>query len=227
MTIIPSDEKVFMVSKSTNTIYSGSAALKAMQQWYTMEDVTNTVRPYKVFTALVKQEGDNNPNNIGADGPVTLDITYYISDNSNDADLTVFGAPNSNIGTSFICTTAGTLPNDPGVLLTYNTATPVVTVLENTIGNIWFGFYTDGGYTINSDDLFTSLKTFINGAMLGHDYSISNILVQSSGVSTDIAYFFKYAESVTNTIELNTTIEGSLRSSVIVTPICIEIRVYN
>lgn len=43
MAIIPSNEKVFMVSNGTNTTYSGSAALKAMQQWYTMQDVIDTV----------------------------------------------------------------------------------------------------------------------------------------------------------------------------------------
>ena len=43
MAIIPAEEKVFMVSNSTNTIYSGSAALKAMQQWYTMQDVADSV----------------------------------------------------------------------------------------------------------------------------------------------------------------------------------------
>jgi hypothetical protein len=43
MAIIPAAEKVFMVSNSTNTTYSGSAALKAMQQWYTMQDVIDTV----------------------------------------------------------------------------------------------------------------------------------------------------------------------------------------
>ena len=43
MAIIPAEEKVFMVSNSTNTTYSGSAALKAMQQWYTMQDVIDTV----------------------------------------------------------------------------------------------------------------------------------------------------------------------------------------
>lgn len=43
MAIIPAEEKVFMVSNSTNTIYSGSASLKAMQQWYTMQDVVDSV----------------------------------------------------------------------------------------------------------------------------------------------------------------------------------------
>jgi hypothetical protein len=43
MAIIPVDEKVFMVSNSTNTTYSGSAALKAMNEWYTMQDVIDSV----------------------------------------------------------------------------------------------------------------------------------------------------------------------------------------
>ena len=54
MAIIPAEEKVFMVNKSTNTTYSGSAALKAMQQWYTMQDITDSVLPYKSYVALLQ-----------------------------------------------------------------------------------------------------------------------------------------------------------------------------
>jgi hypothetical protein len=43
MAIIPGDEKVFMVDKRTNTVYGGSAALQAMQQWYTMQDIIDSV----------------------------------------------------------------------------------------------------------------------------------------------------------------------------------------
>jgi hypothetical protein len=43
MSIIPALEKTFMVSNSTNTTYSGSASLKEMQQWYTMQDIVDTV----------------------------------------------------------------------------------------------------------------------------------------------------------------------------------------
>lgn len=43
MAIIPVDEKVFMVDKRTNTIYGGSAALQAMQEWYTMQDIIDTI----------------------------------------------------------------------------------------------------------------------------------------------------------------------------------------
>ncbi len=43
MAIIPSNEKVFMVSSTTNTTYSGSQALKNMSEWYTMQDIADTV----------------------------------------------------------------------------------------------------------------------------------------------------------------------------------------
>jgi hypothetical protein len=61
MAIIPADEKVFMVDKRTNTIYGGSQSLQDMQQWYTMQDVTDSVRPYKVYTAILTQTGENAP----------------------------------------------------------------------------------------------------------------------------------------------------------------------
>jgi len=43
MSIIPATDKVFMVNNKTNTIYGGSAALQAMNEWYTMQDVIETV----------------------------------------------------------------------------------------------------------------------------------------------------------------------------------------
>ena len=43
MSIIPVTDKVFMVNNKTNTTYGGSAALQAMNEWYTMQDVLDTV----------------------------------------------------------------------------------------------------------------------------------------------------------------------------------------
>ena len=64
MAIIPANEKVFMVSNDTNTTYGGSAALQAMNQWYTMQDISDSVvvtAPYKVYSALLNQSGTSNP----------------------------------------------------------------------------------------------------------------------------------------------------------------------
>jgi len=179
MAIIPAEEKVFMVSNSTNTTYSGSAALKAMQQWYTMEDVTNTVRPYKVFTALLTQSGGDDTLYINGDEaiPLTIGVTYTIVDNTG-LDVTNVGAPNNNIGTSFVAT--GTTPNSWGnivdgwSILTYNTGAPVATVLENTIGNVWFTYIGTGNYLVNSDGLFITNKTYIDfGGFYGGENWIS------------------------------------------------------
>jgi len=75
MAIIPADEKVFMVDKRTNTTYGGSAALQAMQEWYTMQDVADSVQPYKVFSALLTQSEGDNPLSINS-GTLTIGVTY-------------------------------------------------------------------------------------------------------------------------------------------------------
>ncbi len=78
MAIIPADEKVFMVDKRTNTTYGGSQALQDMQQWYTMQDVTDSIQPYKVYTALLNQEGETNPTAIVLQNTLG-DITFFRS----------------------------------------------------------------------------------------------------------------------------------------------------
>lgn len=187
--IIPNEEKVFMVSKSTNTTYSGSASLKAMQEWYTMEDVANTVKPYKVFTALLTQSGGDNAQLIYS-GELTVGVTYYIN-GGGGWDFTNVGAPNNNAGTTFMAT--GTTPNswgtaDPGNGLSYNTGAPVATVLENTIGNIWFSYTSVGDYLINSNTLFIINKTtqFLNsipveeGCLSVNNYTDENSIYLNS-----------------------------------------------
>ena len=222
MAIIPVDEKVFMVSNSTNTTYSGSASLKAMNEWYTMQDVTNTVRPYQVFTALLTQSGGDTIVNICSDAiqPLSIGVTYFIDDNSNGGDFTNVGAPNNNQGTFFIAT--GTTPNSWGVspeqglvCLQYNQGAPVATVLENTIGNIWFTCADIGYYIIYSNGLFTQGKTFLTVGSLS----------ESSSDDPFGEALFNYGDSDTLAVytfdKFNTLIDNQL----IITPI--EIRVYN
>jgi hypothetical protein len=71
MAIIPADEKVFMVDKRTNTIYGGSAALQAMQQWYTMQDVIDTVDTGGVAPTLQQVTDEGNTTNT----PITVDVS--------------------------------------------------------------------------------------------------------------------------------------------------------
>jgi hypothetical protein len=215
---IPADEQVFMVSKSTNTTYSGSAALKAMNEWYTMEDVTNTVQPYKVFTVLLTQNGDDNI--IGQNyGLLTIGVTYHLDEILNPCDFTNVGAPNNEQGTYFIAT--GTTPNNWGDdnTLTYNLGAPVATVLENTIGNVWFTYIADGIYTLNSNGLFTLGKSFSpNNQTVCYNYGdlTYNLLIENDN-SLDI-----------NSIRILTTEPITFNpGNDYLTNKSIEIRVYN
>lgn len=121
--------------------------------------------PYKVYTALLTQSGsDGTAQGISA-SPLIVGATYYIEDNGGSGwDFTNVGAPNNDLFTYFVAT--GTTPNSWGIdgMLGYTPGAPVATVLENTIGNIWFTYDQLGSYNINSINLFTSnLATFISG----------------------------------------------------------------
>ncbi len=112
---------------------------------------------YKVYTALLTQSGGDTPDGLNS-GPVTKGVTYEIA--GSDGDFSNVGAPNNNDGTFFIATNNET-PNSYGSgSLKYNTGAPVVTVLENTIGNIWFVYDGVGQYRLSSEGLFTEGKSW-------------------------------------------------------------------
>jgi len=127
---------------------------------------------YKVFTALLTQSGVSNVVGIydGGDYPIVVGATYTIIDNGGSGwDFTNIGAPNNDIGTFFIAT--GTTPNSWGIdgLMEQNLGAPVATVLENTIGNIWFTYGGVGNYGIYSNGLFIENKTTFSIILMGDD----------------------------------------------------------
>lgn len=109
--------------------------------WLNLDKLIESKIPqptYRVYTALLTQSNGDGPSMLN-DEPLTIGVTYQITDQGGSGwDFTNVGAPNNNTGTYFVAT--GTTPNswgDLGVSLNFNTGAPVVTVLENTIGNIW------------------------------------------------------------------------------------------
>ena len=225
MAIIPADEKVFMVDKRTNTTYGGSAALQAMQEWYTMQDVSDSVGgailPYKVFTALLTQSGGGSISFISG-GSLTVGQTYTI-DNAI-GDFTNVGAPSNDWGISFIAT--GTTPASwSGGNLSYNGGAPVATVLENTIGNVWFEYVAAGQYGLKSTSLFTE-KTFIpNGTSSSTTIFNPAVVEDGSGIADGVGYFIFRGDANTIAVRTLTGPEVFENDRLRTTPI--EIRVYN
>ena len=179
------------------------------------EDFLAINRPYKVYTALLTQSGGDDPMSLDT-GLLTIGATYYINNDSSGMDFTNVGSPNNNIGTSFVAT--GTTPNSWGsqqgtanATLQYNTAAPVVTVLENTIGNVWFTYDDVGYYYAHSNGLFPQDKSWTPTIQIFNDTAglrdgeICEIRYNNSN-RYNIATFDQSGTNVNNKLE-NTPIE--------------------
>jgi hypothetical protein len=210
MATIPNSQKTFSVNEGVNTTYGGSAAMKALSQWYTMQDITDTVRPYQVYTALLMQNGEDNEETLESGDALTIGQTYLIENGSDDpGDFLNVGAPSNDEGTLFVAT--GETPTKWGkTTLAYNTGAPVVTVLENTIGNVWFKYSAVGEYVMGSADLFTEGKTWFAQPLY------TNVLDEAS---------MSYSGS--NELGIVSLQDGSGTDSVLDKGVSIEIRVYN
>jgi len=169
--------------------------------------------PYKVYTALLTQSGgDDIQQLIGTN--LTIGVTYrIIYDGPIVGDFINVGSPNNNDDTMFVAT--GTIPTSWGdCKLEYNTGAPVVTVLENTIGNIWFTYDGVGFYLSNSNGLFTQGKTAL---FIGSSFD-------GDTVGTNFAFFRQIdGEQLGIATKDNTLADGD--GFLYNTPI--EIRVYN
>ena len=194
---------------SATTPLSGTEEIAIVQNNQTVKTTAESIRGgYKVYTALLTQNGGDNLQ-YKTSSPLDIGVTYRIGGGDAPGDFTNVGAPNNDLGTYFVAT--GTTPNAwNDAELEYNTGAPVVTVLENTIGNVWFTYVTVGVYQMNSNSLFTQNKTI--GFAGGQGFS---------GNSADP--IFTMAQGTIDVIEINTPSgnDGYLNGAPI------EIRVYN
>lgn len=131
--------------------------------------------PYKSYTALLTQSGVSNIIGVAGDGEyINLGVTYQITDNPDNYDLTIYGAPNNIAGTFFVANQTVPLPYTNSLQLVGNTGAPVVTVLKNTIGNIWWTYNNTGNYSANSNGLFIENKTIAFTTLPNWNFDITN-----------------------------------------------------
>lgn len=143
--------------------------------------------PYKVFTALISQSGDSSTLNLPIGSSFEIGRTYTIASYAAGDNFTNIGATQNATGSVFIAT--GATPSiwtEKGSKIQYVTGTPVVNILENTIGDVWFEYITMGQYSLKSNQLFTDNKTTITIGSEGYsgDYNrIINISREDSNSS--------------------------------------------
>lgn len=125
----------------------------------------NGASAYKVYTALLTQSGGDDSQSQSS-GPVQKGVTYFVD--GATIGLTDF----SNVGGQFqtpetgsyyfVATIDGTPNEYGGATADYNTGAPVVTVLENTIGNTWFTYSDVGIYKLNNPTLTDNNKLYFS-----------------------------------------------------------------
>ena len=160
-----SDKKITQLTQVTEL--TGAELLPLAQGGVTKSASVDQLRGYKVYTALLTQSGGDNPSPVYWDEYLIKGVTYEIISLAVGDDVTQYGAPNNNVGTKFVSNQDVNVWGSSGSELAYNTGAPVVTVLENTIGNIWWTYDSSGVYNLNSSNLvFTNQNTFAQSVVV-------------------------------------------------------------
>ena len=191
-------ETIYIVNNKTGQTING-------------ESVT---RPYKVYSALLFQEGEGAANQTSGDliiGARYRIDTYNTGDDFSNVANVISGVVNTT-GCEFIAT--GTTPTDySNESLLYDTSAPIATVLENTIGNVIWSYDDIGSYFAElRGGNFDVTKTFIN---VTNGYYSNPYTIFGGVWEDDNTYLLVQSFDSSQT---NTNIDGSA---------FIEIRVYN
>jgi hypothetical protein len=217
MANVPDTTRFIGFSNRVNLRERKSNVANAESQAYTMQDIADTTRPYKVFTALLSQSGGDNFVDVsGEGGTINMGVTYIINENPNNYDLVIYGAPNNNEGTYFVANQTSILNYSDSLQLTYNAGAPVATVLENTIGDVWFTFLGNGTYGINNTNEWDITKVWYGTSGIG-DIGPINVNPGRTTMSFEGTSFI--------IVCYNNDYTSAINGQLINTPI--EIRVYN
>ncbi len=183
-----------------------------------VDTVNNSAPTYKVYTALLTQNGDGTSTQtsglliVGARYVIT---TYIAGDDFSNVANVISGTINTT-GCEFIAT--GTTPTDySNESILTDTAAPITTVLENTLGDIVWSYDTVGNYKILSNGLFTSNKTYAVVQLWADDAVSPRVGIVLTNTVNELSLLVRDVDGTpSDTIGLGSSFLTS-----------IEIRVYN
>ena len=208
-------DKLFCFFKKVFDFCGAPDAGKFLNQNF--EWVTGYAPSYKVYTALLTQSGGDDPQTFSNtdNGNLVIGVTYEIANYAAGDDFTNVGAPSNANGVKFVATGTTAASWSGATELNYNNGAPVVKVLENTIGNIYWLFISNGNYIAKLDVIFT---TEGKQAVFSSSYSSNN------------GFMPYYTAIINNDVDGEIGIfmtNGASTANIGLSGFPIEIRVYN
>lgn len=115
MATIPSTDKFFTHSADVNTVIGGPASAQEQSHWYTIDDLKESVLPYKVYTALLTQSGTSAPTAVVLQNTIgTVTLAYNGTGGSRILCGTSFPLNKTTVSISNPTTSGGVLTGTAG-----------------------------------------------------------------------------------------------------------------
>jgi hypothetical protein len=196
MSIIPATDKVYMVREDVNTTYGGSEALKVLQNWYTMQDIIDTVGFISYSGGLYAQTANSIP--------VTATTTESTLIGTGVGSLSI-PANVFQIGDSFRAVFGGVMNAANNQTIRIRVKAGSVTLLDSGVQSLTNSIVNDI-FTLNLD--FTIRQLGVAG--VASIVSIGSFhYVKTSNASPQ-----GFAFNVVNNTTFNTTISNTLNVTV-------------
>jgi hypothetical protein len=195
MSIIPATDKVYMVRQDVDTTYGGSEALKVLQNWYTMQDIVDTVGTINPNVGLYAQT---------ANSVIITGIAESTLINGGVGTLTI-PANGFQVGDSYRAVFGGVMNADNNQTIRIRVKAGTITLLDSGVQSLTNSIINDI-WTLNID--FTIRQ--IGGAGVASIVSLGSFhYIKTSNASTQ-----GFAFNVVNNTTFNTTISNTLNVTV-------------
>jgi hypothetical protein len=196
MSIIPATDKVYMVREDVDTTYGGSRALNVLQNWYTMQDIVDTVGTTIGSRKVYAQTANSTP--------VTGTIVETTLINGGVGTLTV-PANGFQIGDSFRAIFGGVMNAANNQTIRIRVKAGAITLLDSGVQSLTNSIINDI-WSLNID--FTIRQ--LGGVGTASIVSLGAFhYIKTSNASTQ-----GFAFNVVNNTTFNTTISNTLNVTV-------------
>lgn len=196
MSIIPATDKVYMVREDVNTTYGGSAALNVLQNWYTMQDIIDTIGLISYDGGLYAQTA----NSTSVTGTITESTLIGTGVGSLSIPANVF-----QIGDSFRAVFGGVMNAVNNQTIRIRVKAGAIILLDSGVQSLTNSIINDI-FSLNID--FTIRQT--GGAGVASIASLGAFhYIKTSNASPQ-----GFAFSIVNNTTFNTTISNTLNVTV-------------